>query len=83
MATRSTAAGTTGVWLAVSHVLGRPVPVDGPYPHLCNRPVTGTVTGREFVTRRDDCAACQTARHRRRAANPTDPVSGRDHRPHN
>lgn len=47
-----------GVWLGASYALGRPVPVDGPYPHVCHVKVIGTVTGVRFRTQQRDCAAC-------------------------
>jgi hypothetical protein len=54
----------TGVWIGASYVLGRPVPVNEPYPHICGASVTGRITGRSVTLRhgvRDgyaDCAAC-------------------------
>ena len=38
-----------GVWLGASHRLGYPVPVDGPYPHVCGA-----------GAQRRDCAPCVT-----------------------
>ena len=51
-----------GQWLAASKVLGRPVPVTGPYPHICGRTVAGTdtMTGHPIRLPRKDCAACAT-----------------------
>jgi len=45
-------------WLGASYVLGRPVPVDGPYPHICLVEVPGTMTGRLVKISRRECAAC-------------------------
>lgn len=42
-----------GVWLAASALLGRPCPVDGPYPHICAIRLPGS---RERLQRRE-CAA--------------------------
>ena len=52
-----------GVWLGASYVLGRPVPVAEPYPHICQMPVVGSMTGVQFTTWRRDCAACQHETH--------------------
>lgn len=49
----------TGVWLGASYVLGRPVPVGEPYPHICQIDVIGRITHTQFRTWRRDCAACQ------------------------
>lgn len=48
-----------GVWVGASYALGRPVPVADPYPHICQIPVTGLMTGVQFTLWRRDCAACQ------------------------
>jgi hypothetical protein len=48
-------------WIGASKVLGYPVPVAGPYPHVCGRtvPARDTVTGHTPVRlQRRDCAAC-------------------------
>ncbi|WP_306345207.1 bifunctional DNA primase/polymerase [Rhizomonospora bruguierae] len=47
-----------GQWIGASHVLGRPVPVDGPYPHICATTVDGRMTGRRFRLYPRDCPAC-------------------------
>lgn len=43
----------SGLWLAASALLGRPVSVDEPYPHVCG----WMYPGGERITRRG-CAAC-------------------------
>lgn len=50
----------TGVWIAASKVLGRAVPADEPYPHICGRRVTGdqTMSGKPTRVGSKDCAAC-------------------------
>ena len=48
------------VWLVASWALGRPVPVDEPYPHICRRVVAGRKTGQMVALTRKDCVACQT-----------------------
>lgn len=50
-----------GTWLLASAALGRPVPVDEPYPHIHDRtiPADQTVSGKApVVLWRRDCAAC-------------------------
>ncbi|MGC5664946.1 hypothetical protein ACN261_31935 [Micromonospora sp. WMMD723] len=47
-----------GRWLGASVVLGRPVPVAAPYPHICRMTVTGLMTGVVYVVERRQCAAC-------------------------
>jgi hypothetical protein len=49
-------------WLGASYVLGRPVPVDEPYPHICRFEVPGTVTRRLVKVERGDCASCRERR---------------------
>ncbi|TDC33121.1 hypothetical protein [Micromonospora sp. KC213] len=51
-----------GQWIGASILLGRPVPVDGPYPHVCRLETTGRMTGVYVRMDRRDCAACATAR---------------------
>jgi hypothetical protein len=63
-----------GLWLAATHVLGRPVPVTGRYPHICSTTVTGPVTGQPFRTWRRDCPACATTIHPRETPMP-DPLT--------
>jgi hypothetical protein len=53
---------TGGVWVGASHVLGRPVPVDEPFPHVCGVDVTGTMTRRQFRLWARDCGACAEKR---------------------
>jgi len=49
----------TGTWIGASYALGRPAPVDEPYPHVCGHTVYGRVTpGIRVPLRRRDCAAC-------------------------
>lgn len=55
------AAVPTGIWLAAAYVLGRDVPVGGPYPHICHADVVGLVTRTRFRVPRIACAACQAA----------------------
>lgn len=50
------------VWIGASHALGRPVPVAGPYPHICGTTVVGTMTGVKVRITRRDCAACAAER---------------------
>ena len=49
---------STGVWLAASAALGRPVPVDEPYPHIHGCRFVGLMTGRLVRLGWRDCAAC-------------------------
>lgn len=53
------AAAPGGVWLGASYVLGRPVPVTEPYPHICGFQVLGRETRTYFEVWRRACAACQ------------------------
>ncbi|RKN38472.1 hypothetical protein [Micromonospora endolithica] len=50
-----------GQWIGASVLLGRPVPVDAPYPHVCRMETTGRMTGHVRMERRD-CAACAAAK---------------------
>ncbi|WP_420123880.1 hypothetical protein [Nakamurella sp.] len=50
----------TGRWIGASILLGRPVPVDGPYPHVCGSVLVGLMTGRPVRIGHRDCAACAT-----------------------
>ena len=50
-----------GVWLGASHALGRPVPVDEPYPHICGIDIVGRMTGARYRLWRRDCGACVEA----------------------
>lgn len=45
----------TGRWLGASHVLGRPVMVDEPYPHVCHIPFVGTMSGRLIRLQGREC----------------------------
>lgn len=56
----------TGVWLGASYVLGRPVPVTEPFPHLCSLAFVGRKTGKRIWIGRRDCAACLTEAHDQR-----------------
>jgi len=47
-----------GLWIGASYITGRPVPIHGPYPHICATTVTGRMTGQRFRTSRRDCPAC-------------------------
>jgi Bifunctional DNA primase/polymerase, N-terminal len=49
-----------GLWIGASHALGRPVPVGGPYPHICHTTVDGRMPGSRVRLNRRDCAACAT-----------------------
>ena len=49
-----------GVWIGASYITGRPVPIHGPYPHICAATVTGPMTGRRLRVDRRDCPACAT-----------------------
>ncbi|SCL21132.1 hypothetical protein GA0070615_0001 [Micromonospora aurantiaca] len=62
MATRS--GPPTGVWLGASHIHGRPVTVDEPYPHICHHRVAipGTRETERIGSR--GCAACNTGGER-------------------
>jgi hypothetical protein len=51
---------TTGIWLGASYALGRDVPVDEPYVHICHLTVPGRMTWHTVQLRRRDCAACLT-----------------------
>ncbi|SNY52027.1 bifunctional DNA primase/polymerase [Paractinoplanes atraurantiacus] len=58
---------TGGHWIAASKALGRRVPADGPYPHICDRTVAAedTVSGEPLQVARWErpryCAACAEA----------------------
>ncbi|MCX4468952.1 hypothetical protein OOK41_01260 [Micromonospora sp. NBC_01655] len=52
---------TTGRWLAASIALGRPVPVDERYPHICGVTLTGLMTAATVRLRPRQCAACAVA----------------------
>lgn len=48
-----------GVWLLASLALGRPVAVDGRYPHICGATVSSWWPGARPVRLSSrDCAAC-------------------------
>lgn len=48
-----------GQWIGASILLGRPVPADGPHPHVCGSVMAaGLMTGRPVRIGRRDCAAC-------------------------
>lgn len=47
-----------GIWIGASYALGRDVPVDGPYPHICGITLTSRHTHERIRLRRIDCAAC-------------------------
>lgn len=49
---------TPGTWIKASLALGRPVPVDEPYPHVCGHTATSPRTGLPVRLRWRDCAAC-------------------------
>ncbi|HEX6969416.1 MAG TPA: hypothetical protein VF174_11495 [Micromonosporaceae bacterium] len=53
------AAAPRGAWLGATNVLGEPVLVAHPYPHICEWTTVGTMTGVQFRIWRRDCAACQ------------------------
>ncbi|MEO3929267.1 hypothetical protein ABGB07_36260 [Micromonosporaceae bacterium B7E4] len=67
-------AGTTappaGVWLGASHALRRPVPVDEPYPHICQARPTSPLTGKPVRLDDRNCAACWPAWVPKPAGNP-------------
>lgn len=48
----------TGIWLGASHILGRPVPVDRPYPHVCLHPFHSKRTGKVVALPQVACGAC-------------------------
>ncbi len=48
----------SGLWLVATAVLGRPVPVDERYPHVCGVTVEATRSGHPYRYLRRDCAAC-------------------------
>ena len=49
----------TSTWIGASILLGRPVPADGPYPHICGQVMAaGSMTGRPVRVGWRDCAAC-------------------------
>lgn len=48
-----------GLWLLASLALGRPVPVDERYPHVCHITVASRMlAGRTVRLTARDCAAC-------------------------
>jgi hypothetical protein len=49
---------TGRVWHGASYVLGRPVYVDEPYPHLCALQFRSPRNGQRMWISRRDCAAC-------------------------
>ncbi len=53
-----------GIWLGASTVLGKPVPVGEPYPHIHYRDVAGH-TGRQVTLMPQDCAACPAVQRKR------------------
>lgn len=48
----------TGIWLLASRITGRPVPVDGPYPHVDGYVLSSSTRQRVNRISRRDCAAC-------------------------
>jgi hypothetical protein len=64
-------------WIAASKALGRYVPTDDPYPHLCGKTAAtdDTVTGRPVRIGPRDCAACAHDKHRK--AHPSTPDNRR------
>lgn len=50
-----------GMWVGASLLLHRPVPVDGPYPHVCGSSCAG-VSGAAVRVGRRGCAACAQPR---------------------
>ena len=46
-----------GTWIAASHLLGRPVPVDEE-PHVCGMSRPGLMTGAMVRMTRRECPAC-------------------------
>jgi len=54
----------TDVWVGASRVLGRPVLVDDPYPHVHGMTFDGWATeaGREIEVWRNMCGACPQRR---------------------
>ncbi|GLZ02434.1 bifunctional DNA primase/polymerase [Actinoplanes sp. NBRC 103695] len=72
----------SGHWIAASKTLGRVVPADLPYPHICRATVAAedTLSGQPLtVTRQWErdryCAACAHEKHRK--ANPSTPDTRR------
>lgn len=51
-----------GLWLGASAVLGRPAPVDEPYPHICGTTLASPGTRATVRLRARDCAACAALR---------------------
>ncbi|MFC0528206.1 hypothetical protein [Phytohabitans kaempferiae] len=50
---------TANRWIGASHVLGRDVSTDEPYPHICGNTTNGPMTARlTFYLPRKSCAAC-------------------------
>jgi hypothetical protein len=50
-----------GIWLLASHVAGRPVCTDDPYPHVCGWTGPGLMTGAPVRLDRRGCGACAKA----------------------
>lgn len=46
------------LWLLATRALGRDVPVDGPYPHVCWIPLPGVQTSKAGRLSPRDCATC-------------------------
>lgn len=73
---------TAGIWLGASYALGRPAPVDEPYPHICQIRVAGRMTADlTFKIPPGDCAACRQKRQleRRPPLTVVDPDAVREH----
>ena len=72
---------TGGHWIAASKALGRLVPAESPYPHICDRTVAAedTVSGQPLTVARWEkaryCAACAHDQHRK--ARPSTPDTRR------
>lgn len=59
------------IWIGASYALGRDVPIDQPYPHVCGASVNGRMTPHLMVRLLPrDCAACAEERHRTRTTKP-------------
>lgn len=52
-----------GHWYAATVLLGRPVPITEPYPHIC-----GSVLPKGGTVWRRDCGACQWEAQQKREA---------------
>jgi len=63
-----------GLWIGATHALGRPVPVGGPYPHICHTTVDGRMTRQPVRLARRDCPACATPAHKPETTMP-DPLT--------